>query len=139
MAAAVKLPVKGPIVNGKPPGSGGGSRGGGVLTRQDEGENGLTRWPDCDMVAFNDSVSLFLIEMLMKSLLQKASLRIVLCQLALLLCQNGRAAVGFTITPSAVSNTYVGNITLQVTGLTPGDTVVVQKYLDANADGVIDA
>jgi len=66
-------------------------------------------------------------------------LRIVLCQLALLLCQNGRAAVGFTITPSAVSNTYVGNITLQVTGLTPGDTVVVQKYLDANADGVIDA
>src|SRR5665213_2653489 len=50
-----------------------------------------------------------------------------------------RAAVGFTITPAAVSNTYVGPITLQVTGLAGGDSVVVQKFGDANSNGVVDA
>ena len=61
-----------------------------------------------------------------------------------LLCANlwpaavSRAAVGLTLNPSSVSNTYSGVITLQVTGLTAGDTVVVQKFLDANTNGVID-
>ena len=55
------------------------------------------------------------------------------------LAQHARAVVSFTITPAAVSNTYNGTITLQVTGLTSKDTVVVQKFLDANASGVIDA
>ena len=49
------------------------------------------------------------------------------------------ANVTFTITPSAVSNTYNGAITLQVAGLTSGDTVVVQKFLDLNTNGVVDA
>jgi hypothetical protein len=53
--------------------------------------------------------------------------------------QNAFATVAFTITPAAVSNTYSGAITLQVTGLTNGETVVVQKFLDANTNGVIDA
>lgn len=57
----------------------------------------------------------------------------------LLLCQSARAAVGLTITPSAVSNTYSGKITLQVTGISSGGTVVIQKFLDANTNGVIDA
>ncbi len=48
-------------------------------------------------------------------------------------------AVTFSVTPSAVSNTYNGTFTLQVTGLTNGETVVVQKFLDANANGVVDA
>ncbi len=48
-------------------------------------------------------------------------------------------AVNFTVTPAAISNTYNGTITLQVTGLTSGDTVVVQKFLDANTNGVVDA
>ena len=48
------------------------------------------------------------------------------------------AAVGFTLNPSSVSNTYGGTITLQVTGLTNTETVVVQKFLDANTNGVID-
>lgn len=49
-------------------------------------------------------------------------------------------AVTFTNTPTAVSNTYSGTITLQVTGLTnAGDTVVVQKFLDLNANGAVDA
>jgi hypothetical protein len=55
------------------------------------------------------------------------------------LIQNGRAAVAFNITPSVVSNTYFGPITLQVTGLTNSETVVVQKFLDANTNGVVDA
>ena len=49
-----------------------------------------------------------------------------------------RAAVVFTVTPAAVSNTYNGTITLLVTGLTNTETVVVQDYLDANTNGVID-
>jgi hypothetical protein len=48
------------------------------------------------------------------------------------------AAVTFTNTPSVVSNTYNGFITLQIGGLTNTETVVVQKFLDANANGVID-
>ena len=45
--------------------------------------------------------------------------------------------VVFNVTPSAVSNTYTGTITLQIGGLT-NKTVVVQKYLDLNTNGVID-
>ena len=48
-------------------------------------------------------------------------------------------AVTFSVTPSAVSNTYNGTITLQVTGLTNGETIVVQKFLDANTNSVVDA
>jgi hypothetical protein len=51
--------------------------------------------------------------------------------------QGAIAAVTFTVTPSAVSNTYNGTITLQIGGLT-NKTVVVQKYLDLNTNGVID-
>jgi hypothetical protein len=47
-------------------------------------------------------------------------------------------AVTFTVTPSAVSNTYSGQITLTVSGLASGGTVVVQKFLDLNTNGVID-
>lgn len=48
-------------------------------------------------------------------------------------------APAFTITPAAISNTYAGSVTLQISGLTAGDTVVVQKFLDLNTNGVIDA
>jgi hypothetical protein len=50
-----------------------------------------------------------------------------------------RAEVGLTISPSAVSNTYSGFVTLNITGLSGGDTVVVQKFLDANTNGIVDA
>lgn len=42
------------------------------------------------------------------------------------------AAVTFTVTPVAVSNTYDGVITLAINGLTNGETVLVQKYLSAD-------
>jgi hypothetical protein len=55
----------------------------------------------------------------------------------LLLGQTLLAAVTFNVTPSAVSNTYAGTITLQIDGLT-NKTVIVQKFLDLNTNGVID-
>ena len=51
----------------------------------------------------------------------------------------GWSAVTFTIAPNTVSNTYNGTISLFIGGLTNGETVVVQKFLDANTNGVIDA
>ncbi len=69
----------------------------------------------------------------------KVGLQFAVFQAGLLLCQTASAAVGFIVTPPIVTNTYTGPITLQVTGLTAGDTVLVQRFLDANADGVINA
>ncbi|HWD19247.1 MAG TPA: carboxypeptidase regulatory-like domain-containing protein [Verrucomicrobiae bacterium] len=48
-------------------------------------------------------------------------------------------ATTLTLTPSSISNTFDGQVTLQVTGIAPGGTVVAQKYLDVNGNGVIDA
>jgi hypothetical protein len=47
-------------------------------------------------------------------------------------------AAGLTVTPGSVSNTYAGQITLQVTGLTNGETVLLERFLDVNTNGVID-
>ena len=59
--------------------------------------------------------------------------------IGLCLNQHLTAAVTFTSTPSVVSNTYAGFITLQIGGLTNGETVVVQEFLDLNTNSVIDA
>jgi hypothetical protein len=48
-------------------------------------------------------------------------------------------AATLTLTPAAVSNTYAGTIALQVAGLTNGEPVIIQKYLDANGNGVVEA
>ena len=53
--------------------------------------------------------------------------------------QNSNAGVNFSVSPSVISNTYFGPITLLVTGLTNTETVVFQKYLDANTNGMVDA
>src|ERR1051326_1925057 len=55
-----------------------------------------------------------------------------------LLAINLAVAASLTVAPSSVSNTYSGTITLQVTGLTNGETVVVQKFLDANTNSAVD-
>ncbi|MCS7337981.1 MAG: putative Ig domain-containing protein [Verrucomicrobiae bacterium] len=47
-------------------------------------------------------------------------------------------AVGINISPSAISNSYVGMVTVQITGLSNGETVLLEKYLDLNANGVLD-
>lgn len=62
---------------------------------------------------------------------------LVLC-IGLLLNLTARGAVTFTVTPSACSNTYLGSLTMQITGLTNGETVVVRKYLDINTNRLID-
>lgn len=43
-----------------------------------------------------------------------------------------------TVTPPVVSNTYPGAVTLTITGLTNTETVGIQKWMDGNANGVID-
>ena len=43
-----------------------------------------------------------------------------------------------TVTPSVISNTYPGFLTLTITGLTNGENVTVQKWLDQNGNGIVD-
>jgi hypothetical protein len=62
-----------------------------------------------------------------------------LLALLLIYCPGAFAATTFSVTPSSVSNTYSGSITLLVTGLASVDTVTIQKFLDANGNGVVDA
>ena len=47
-------------------------------------------------------------------------------------------AVTLQITPTVVSNDFVGKITLSLQGVTAGSTVKVAKVLDVNTNGVID-
>lgn len=61
--------------------------------------------------------------------------------LLLLICCVARpahAVVTLTVSPSSTSNNYAGFITLQIGGLTTGQSVVVQRFLDLNTNGVID-
>jgi hypothetical protein len=51
----------------------------------------------------------------------------------------GFAQQTLTVSPSITSNTYTGVITLNITGLTNGEKVSVEKWLDLNANGSIDA
>ncbi|HEY1718482.1 MAG TPA: Ig domain-containing protein [Verrucomicrobiae bacterium] len=69
----------------------------------------------------------------------KVGLRVAIFQLGLLLCQNLTAAVTFTVTPNVVSNTYIGPITMLISNIPAGGTVVIQKFADLNSNGVIDA
>src|SRR5204863_3692018 len=41
--------------------------------------------------------------------------------------------------PASISNTYSGSINLQITGLTNGETVLLERYLDANANAAVDS
>jgi hypothetical protein len=68
----------------------------------------------------------------------KVALWLVVTSAGIFLNQSVLAAVTFTNTPAAVSNTYTGTISLQIGGLTNTETVVIQKFLDANTNGLID-
>jgi hypothetical protein len=50
----------------------------------------------------------------------------------------GFAQQTLTVSPSSTSNNYTGVITLQITGLTNGEQVTIQKWLDLNGNGAID-
>jgi hypothetical protein len=49
-------------------------------------------------------------------------------------------AVTITVSPSSISNLYQGYVTLMVTnGLTNGETVLIEKFVDYNTNGAVDA
>ncbi len=49
------------------------------------------------------------------------------------------AAVTASVSPAAVTNFFAGTITLQISGVAAAETVTVEKYLDRNTNGSIDA
>ncbi|MDB6121634.1 MAG: regulator of chromosome condensation [Pedosphaera sp.] len=44
-----------------------------------------------------------------------------------------------TIVPSNITNDYVGTVRIGVTGLSAGETLRIEKFFDANTNGIIDA
>ena len=71
--------------------------------------------------------------------LQKNFRWLLLAALAVFVGSFTAAAATLTVSPAVTSNTYPGNITLTIGGLTNGEPVTVQKWVDANTNGVIDA
>src|ERR1039457_4469666 len=51
----------------------------------------------------------------------------------------GPPPVTLIVTPSVISNTYSEVIMLNITGLTNTETVTIQRWLDFNGNGSIDA
>ncbi len=66
-------------------------------------------------------------------------LKILLIMAAYTGWTNAALAAGLTVTPGTITNDFVGKITLTITGLPPGQTVVVERHGDFNTNGVIDA
>src|SRR5438445_3485871 len=59
---------------------------------------------------------------------------------ACLLCSRPAwGAVGVTVSPSVITNDYLGKISITVTGLTSGTTIRIEKFADLNTNGVINA
>jgi hypothetical protein len=44
-----------------------------------------------------------------------------------------------SVSPNSAGDAYTGNITLTISGLNSGETVVVQRFLDANGNGSVDS
>src|SRR2546426_532802 len=57
---------------------------------------------------------------------------------SLWLSPSSRAAAMLTVSPTSISNTYPGSVTLQISGLTNGETVLIERFLDANGNGTVD-
>ena len=74
----------------------------------------------------------------MKTHLNVSKGRILIAVVAVALClERAASAVTLTITPSAISNDYRGVVTLQVGGLTNGESVTVGKFGDGDGDGLV--
>ena len=48
-------------------------------------------------------------------------------------------AASLTVNPPLITNDYVGQVSLTISGLTPAKTVSVERVIDLNGNGVIDA
>lgn len=59
--------------------------------------------------------------------------------LALLCFITAGQAATLTVSPTTISNEFLGPITFQIGGLTNAETVRLEKYFDINGNGVIDA
>ena len=70
----------------------------------------------------------------MKNILLRLSL-VILCALALL---PSASAADLAISPAAITNDFVGKVTLTITGLSAGQTVRVERFSDLNGNGVVD-
>src|SRR3989442_13189246 len=62
---------------------------------------------------------------------------VILCASALI--PSAEAAVGLSVSPANITNDYVGKVTLTITGLSAGQTVLVERFTDLNGNGVVDA
>src|SRR6267142_2316136 len=51
---------------------------------------------------------------------------------------SAQAVPSLSISPAVITNDYVGKIVLTITGLSAGQQVLVQRYADVNANGLID-
>jgi len=59
--------------------------------------------------------------------------------MANLLSTASALAATFSVSPAVISNDYRGVITLQIGGLTNGESVLVEKFADFNGNGSVDA
>ncbi len=57
----------------------------------------------------------------------------------LLLLLAGRATAALTVSPATVSNSFNGTITLNITGVSSGQRVIVEKFFDADNSNSINA
>jgi len=48
-------------------------------------------------------------------------------------------AATLSVTPATLSNLYSGSLSIQIGGLTNGETILVERFLDVNGNGTIDA
>jgi hypothetical protein len=64
---------------------------------------------------------------------------VLLVSFGLATLQTKSRAVTLSVTPSVISNTYPGVVQLNIGGLTNGEVVIVRKWLDLNANGLIDS
>src|SRR5260370_25693156 len=68
------------------------------------------------------------------------TLLLLICFLgSLLVGAAAHAAVGFTLSPSIITNGYEGTIALNITGLGIGQKIVVKVFGDLKETGLIDA
>jgi hypothetical protein len=74
----------------------------------------------------------------MRIRLEKLSLLFASLALWLTAGSIGLAQPVLTVSPSSTSNNYTGVITLTIAGLTNGEPVTIQKWLDLNGNGAID-
>jgi len=71
----------------------------------------------------------------MKTNYVTAAVGVMLCGLVVPV----QAAVDFTVSPSTVTTASGGKITLTITGFTTGQSLRIDRVLDLNGNGVIDA